>query len=196
MNCIVSQPAMYQMDDDYEGFEWIQLMKYEENVLTFLRKTENPDETLLAVCNFAAVPYENYQVGVPFYGKYKEIFNSDRKEYGGQGIVNLRAKTCKQAECDEREYSVTFKIPALGVAVFSCTPGKKPEKLAVAAKKPETAKKTTRKAAAKKDSTKKAAAKKVAAKKIPAKKTTTAQKTTAKKNIKKDICSIIKQPSV
>lgn len=183
----VSQPAMYQMDDDYEGFEWIQLMKYEENVLTFLRKTENPDETLLAVCNFAAVPYENYQVGVPFYGKYKEIFNSDRKEYGGQGIVNLRAKTCKQAECDEREYSVTFKIPALGVAVFSCTPGKKPEKLAVAAKKPETAKKTTRKVAAKKDSTKKAAAKKVAAKKIPAKKTTTAQKTTAKKNIKKDI---------
>ena len=183
----VSQPAMYQMDDDYEGFEWIQLMKYEENVLTFLRKTENPDETLLAVCNFAAVPYENYQVGVPFYGKYKEIFNSDRKEYGGQGIVNLRAKTCKQAECDEREYSVTFKIPALGVAVFSCTPGKKPEKLAVAAKKPETAKKTTRKAAVKKDSTKKAAAKKVAVKKIPAKKTTTAQKTTAKKNIKKDI---------
>ena len=115
------------------------------------------------------------------------LFRSDRKEYGGQGIVNLRAKTCKQAECDEREYSVTFKIPALGVAVFSCTPGKKPEKLAVAAKKPETAKKTTRKAAVKKDSTKKVAAKKVAAKKTSAKKTTTAKKTTAKKNIKKDI---------
>ena len=177
----VSQPAMYQMDDDYEGFEWIQLMKYEENVLTFLRKTENPDETLLAVCNFAAVPYENYQVGVPFYGKYKEIFNSDRKEYGGQGIVNLRAKTCKQAECDEREYSVTFKIPALGVAVFSCTPGKKPEKLAVAAKKPETAKKTTRKVAAKKDSTQKAAAKKVAAKKTSAVKKTLAKKVAEKK---------------
>ena len=142
----VSQPALSLMDNDYEGFEWIQLMKYEENVLTFLRKTENPEETLLAVCNFAAVPYENYQMGVPFYGKYKEIFNSDRKEYGGQGIVNVRAKTCKQADCDEREYSVTFKIPALGVAVFSCTPGKKPEKLAVAAKKPTTAKKTARKA--------------------------------------------------
>ena len=81
-----------QMDNDYEGFEWIQLMKYEENVLTFLRKTENPEETLLAVCNFAAVPYENYQMGVPFYGKYKEIFNSDRKEYGGQGIVNRKGK--------------------------------------------------------------------------------------------------------
>ena len=63
----VSQPALSLMDNDYEGFEWIQLMKYEENVLTFLRKTENPEETLLAVCNFAAVPYENYQMGAVSY---------------------------------------------------------------------------------------------------------------------------------
>lgn len=88
----VSQPALSLMDNDYEGFEWIQLMKYEENVLTFLRKTENPEETLLAVCNFAAVPYENYQMGVPFYGKYKEIFNSDRKEYGRTGNSKRKGK--------------------------------------------------------------------------------------------------------
>ena len=168
------------------GFEWIQLMKYEENVLTFLRKTENPEETLLAVCNFAAVSYENYQMGVPFYGKYKEIFNSDRKEYGGQGTINVRAKTCKQAECDEREYSVTFKIPALSVAVFSCTPGKKPEKLAVAAKKPTAAKKTTRKTTPKKESAKKVAAEKVAVKKTVAKKASE-KKTVSRKTVKKDI---------
>ena len=153
-------------------------MKYEENVLTFLRKTENPEETLLAVCNFAAVPYENYQMGVPFYGKYKEIFNSDRKEYGGQGIVNVRAKTCKQADCDEREYSVTFKIPALGVAVFSCTPVKNPEKLA--------AKKTARKTAPKKENAKKVAAEKVAVKKTVAKKAGE-KKTVSRKTVKKDI---------
>ena len=140
----VSQPALSLMDNEYDGFEWIQLMKYEENILTFLRKTDKPEETLLIICNFAAVPYTSYQVGVSFYGKYKEIFNSDAKEYGGQGIVNPRAKTCRQIECDEREYSVTFKVPALGVAVFSCTPGEKPEKIAVAAKKP------TRKSTAKK----------------------------------------------
>lgn len=140
-----AQPAMYELDDDYEGFEWIQLMKYEENILTFMRKTNNPEETILAVCNFSGTSHGAYQIGVPFYGKFKEIFNSDRKEYGGQGIVNLRAKTCKAVECDEREYSVTFKIPAFGVAVFSCTPGKKPEKLAVAARKPKAAKNTSRK---------------------------------------------------
>ena len=57
----VSQPALSLMDNDYEGFEWIQLMKYEENVLTFLRKTENPDETLLAVPAHRAKSRRNWQ---------------------------------------------------------------------------------------------------------------------------------------
>ena len=139
-----THPALSRMDDDYDGFEWIQLMKYEENVLTFLRKTEKPEETLLVICNFAAVPYMDYQVGVPFYGKYKEIFNTDRKEYGGEGVVNPRAKTSRQEECDEREFSVKFKIPALGVAVFSCTPVKKREAAASPVKK-KPSKTTTKK---------------------------------------------------
>ena len=48
-----------------------------------------------------------YNVGVPFAGKYKEIFNSDDKKYGGNGVVNTRVKAAKKAECDEREYSIT-----------------------------------------------------------------------------------------
>ena len=152
-NMYLAHQALYQMDDEYDGFEWIQLMKYEENVVAFLRKTEKPEETILAVCNFAAVPYENYQVGVPFAGKYKEIFNSDDKKYGGEGLVNLRAKSAKKAECDEREYSVTLKLPALGVAIFTCTPEEEPKEKTTAAhsqiKKSITKARTVRKAAAK-----------------------------------------------
>lgn len=122
------QPALWKKDDDYEGLEWIQLMKYEENVLTFLRKTENPGETLLAVCNFAADTYENYQVGVPYAGKYKEIFNSDLKKYGGNGVGNPRVKTAKSQEWDERPYSIKMKIPALGILVFSVTPQEETKK--------------------------------------------------------------------
>jgi 1,4-alpha-glucan branching enzyme len=85
-NMYLAHPALYQLDDEYDGFEWVQLMKYEENVIAFMRKTEKPEETILAVCNFAAIPYENYNVGVPFAGKYKEIFNSDASEYGGTGF--------------------------------------------------------------------------------------------------------------
>ena len=130
-----SSPALYQMDDEYDGFEWVQLMKYEENVITFLRKTEKPEETLLVICNFAAIPYENYQVGVPFAGKYKEIFNSDAAEFGGEGVVNSRVKTAKAEECDEREHSIKVKLPALGVSIYSCTPGKAPARKKVTAAK-------------------------------------------------------------
>lgn len=120
----VTHPALYQMDDSYDGFEWIQLMKYEENVIAFLRKKEKPEETILALFNFSAVPFEKYSVGVPFAGKYKEIFNSDNKKYGGSGFVNPRIKTAKKVECDEREYSITLKMPALGASIFKCEPGK------------------------------------------------------------------------
>ena len=151
-NMYLAHPAMYQMDDEYNGFEWIQLMKYEENVIAFLRKTEKPEETILAVCNFAAIPYENYQVGVPFAGKYKEIFNSDDKKYGGEGVVNGRVKAAKKAECDEREYSITVKLPALGVAIFTCMPEEEPKEKKAAEtqiKKSITKARTVRKAVAK-----------------------------------------------
>ena len=88
-------------------------------MITFLRKTDKPQETLLAVCNFAAIPYEDYQVGVPFGGKYEEVLNTDRREYGGNGMTNPRVKAAKKEECDEREYSLTLKLPALSVVVFS-----------------------------------------------------------------------------
>lgn len=153
-----THPALWQKDDEYEGFEWVQLMKYEENILTFMRKTDKPEETLLAVVNFAAVPYENYQIGVPFYGKYKEIFNSDRKEYGGQGIINPRAKTCKSEVCDERPNSLKLKVPAFGAVILSCTLTEKSEKKPV---RKSPAKKKTKKSATKKP----AAEKQIAAEK-------------------------------
>lgn len=126
-------PALYTSDNEYGGFEWIQLMKYEENVISFLRKDTETGETLLAVCNFSDKDYEAYQSGVPFYGKYKEIFNSDDKKYGGAGVKNPRMKTSRKEECDERENSLTFRLPAFGAVIFSCTPAEEKK----AAKKKE-----------------------------------------------------------
>ena len=120
-----SCPALYAMDGNSDGFEWIQFTNYDENIVAFLRKTEKMEETLLIVCNFSPVSYDSYQVGVPFAGKYKEIFNSDNGKYGGLGVVNTRAKNAVHAECDNRENSLKMKLPAYGVTVFSCTPEKK-----------------------------------------------------------------------
>ena len=188
-NMYLAHPALYQMDDEYDGFEWIQLMKYEENVVAFLRKTEKPEETILAVCNFAAIPYENYQVGVPFAGKYKEIFNSDDKKYGGEGVVNARVKAAKKAECDEREYSITVKLPALGVTIFTCTPEETKEKKAAESKikKSITKARTVRKAAAKTKAAVKTAVKPVTKKVTKAApKVTNETETPVKKDLTED----------
>jgi len=134
-----THPALSVQDYDPDGFEWINCTAGKDNIIVFMRKTKKPEETLLFVCNFAPVEHEKYEVGVPFYGKYKEIFNSDAAEYGGSGIGNPRAKTCKQSVCDEREYSMTVHIPPMAMLVFSCEPAP------VKVKKVKAVKKTAKK---------------------------------------------------
>ena len=125
-----SHPALYEADYHPDGFEWINCTASQDNILVFLRKTRKADETLLFVCNFAPVEHEKFQVGVPFYGKYKEIFNSDAKEFGGSGKGNPRIKTSKKDECDERENSIVIEIPPMSMLVFSCTKADEPAKKA------------------------------------------------------------------
>ena len=125
-----SHPALYEADYHPDGFEWVNCTASADNIVIFLRKTKKPEETLMFVYNFAPVEHEKYQVGVPFYGKYKEIFNSDAVEFGGSGKGNPRAKTCKKEECDERENSIAIDIPPMAMVVFSCTPMEEPVKKA------------------------------------------------------------------
>ena len=117
-----SYPALYRLDHDADGFEWINCTRWEQSICAFLRKTEKPEETLLVVCNFDTVPYEKFTVGVPYPGKYKEIFNSDSAAFGGSGMVNPRLKVAKEEEYDEREHSITFKLAPLSVQIFQYTP--------------------------------------------------------------------------
>ena len=126
------------MKKDYqtEGFEWINCMDAADNIIAFLRR--GADETLLFVCNFAPQLHEKLTVGVPFKGKYKEIFNSDAEKFGGSGKVNPRMKSSKVEECDGKENSITIQLAPLGISVFSCTPTE-PEKK----EKPAKTKKTT-----------------------------------------------------
>ena len=131
-----SHPALYQKDYQTEGFEWINCMDAADNIIAFLRR--GADETLLFVCNFAPQLHEKLAVGVPFKGKYKEIFNSDAEKFGGSGKVNPRMKSSKAEECDGKENSITIQLAPLGISVFSCTPTE-PEKK----EKPAKVKKTT-----------------------------------------------------
>ena len=118
-------PALYQSDFDEEGFEWISTMDADHSVISFIRRTLDDSEILLFVCNFTPVVYENFKVGVPFAGKYKEIFNSDSEEFGGTGHVNRRQKNSKKISWDGREDSITIELPPLGMCVFNVIKGEK-----------------------------------------------------------------------
>lgn len=117
-----TQPALYKMDYEPEGFEWINCTYNDENIVIFERKTDKLEETLLFVCNFVPVEHEKFRLGVPFAGKYKEILNSDAKQFGGSGMVNPRVKMSKKEEWDARENSIVINLAPMSVAVFSCTP--------------------------------------------------------------------------
>ena len=118
----LSHPALWELDDDPDGFEWIDCTNSKENIAVFLRKGKKKEDTLLAVCNFVPVAHEAYQVGVPYRGKYKEVLNSDAVSFGGGGYTNPRVKQSKKAECDERENSITIKVAPLGIQVFRYIP--------------------------------------------------------------------------
>ena len=117
-------PALYALDDDPAGFEWINNFSANENMLVFLRRDEKEEDTLLVVLNFSALTYEKRKIGVPWPGKYKEIFNSDHVKYGGSGAVNPRVKKARKDECDNRDWSVRITVPPLGMSIFRCTPDK------------------------------------------------------------------------
>lgn len=116
-----SEKALYELDYDTEGFEWINCSSADETILVFLRKASD-GSTLLVTANFTPVVRKKYKVGVPFAGKYKEIFNSDDLKFGGEGNTNPRVKTSDESECDGRENSIRFTVPPLGISIMRYIP--------------------------------------------------------------------------
>lgn len=112
-----NRPALHEKQFSAEGFEWISYDDSQNSVLSYLRKGEDPKDTLLVVCNFTPTVLENYSIGVPSKGNLKEIYNSDDKKYWGSGLKN---KTLKIEEIPShgKDYSAKISIPPLGTVVF------------------------------------------------------------------------------
>ena len=136
-----SAPALSVKDTSWDGFEWINCISANDCDLSFVRKGEKDEDMLLVVVNFANVERKNFQVGVPLNGKYKEILNSDAKEFGGEGRTNPRVKTALEEEWDGREYSIKMTQAPLSVSIFSYQPYTKEELKEIARKKAEKARK-------------------------------------------------------
>ena len=112
--------AMYELDSDPAGFQWINADDCFRSIYSFMRHSKDGKKNLLFVCNFTPMERPDYRVGVPRRKQLKLILNSDDKKYGGKGEERpLVYKPVKQ-ECDGQKFSFAYPLPAYGVAVFEC----------------------------------------------------------------------------
>ena len=110
-------PAMYATDFDPDGFEWINADDMDRSIYSFVRKSPTKRNNLLFVINYTPMARPDYRVGVPRKKQYKLILNSQDPQYGGKEARPEIYKAEKK-ECDGKEFSFAYDLPAYGVAVF------------------------------------------------------------------------------
>jgi 1,4-alpha-glucan branching enzyme len=113
-----SEPALYQVDDSYAGFEWIDFHDWERSVLAYVRKAQDPADHLVVACNFTPVPREGYRIGVPDHCHYVEVFNSDSEIYWGSNVGNRGGFMSDALPWQGQPCSLELTLPPLAVVVF------------------------------------------------------------------------------
>src|SRR5690606_14452614 len=106
-------PALWRLDSDPAGFEWIDANDATGNVFSFLRH-DDAGQTLACVANFSALPHEDYRLGLPSTGPWAEVINTDAEVYGGSGVGNLGRIEATATPWHGRPASATLRLPPLG----------------------------------------------------------------------------------
>ena len=131
-------PPLWECDTSWEGFHWISSEDNANSVIAFRRIARNKDE-LICVCNFQPVRHEIYEIGVPYYADYEEVFNSDDEKYGGTGVTNGTV-TAREEPMHGEQFRITLDLPPMSAMFFKIknkrTP---PSQLPDSAQEPETA---------------------------------------------------------
>ena len=112
------QRALHELDFDSGGFAWVDCTDFQRSVISFLRRGRNPADQLLLVCNFTPVVRQNYRVGVPRSGLWKELLNSDALLYGGSGQGNFGGVEAVPLPVHGQPFSLSMTLPPLGMLVY------------------------------------------------------------------------------
>jgi 1,4-alpha-glucan branching enzyme len=116
-----AEHALYELDCDPAGFEWVDSNDWEGSTISLLRKSRSGD-TVLVVCNFTPVARDNYRVGAPCGGWWKEILNSNAADYGGSGHGNLGGVQASPESVHGRPWSLNLRVPGLSCLYFKAPP--------------------------------------------------------------------------
>ena len=105
--------ALWQVDFDWNGFQWIDCNDNENSIVSFIRKAEDPSDYLVAVCNFTPEVRHGYRIGVPEKGSYIEVFNSDDEAFGGSSVKNEGEIKTEDVKWHDRDQSIVLTIPPM-----------------------------------------------------------------------------------
>ena len=111
-------PALYDADQDPCGFQWINADDADRSIFSFVRHSKDGKSNLLFVINFTPVARPDYRVGVPKRKQYRLVLDGDAAEFGGNTTERPVVYKAVKSECDGREYSFAYDLPAYGIAIF------------------------------------------------------------------------------
>ena len=103
----VDNKALWQVDFDWNGFQWIDCNDSENSIIALVRRAEDPSDFIICVHNFTPEVRHSYRIGVPTKGTYVEVFNSDEEAYGGSGVLNAGDIVSEDYAFHGREQSIT-----------------------------------------------------------------------------------------
>jgi 1,4-alpha-glucan branching enzyme len=113
-----SEPALSVLDNDPEGFSWIDPHDSDQSVVSFMRRGKKEGDTLVFICNFTPEPRHGYRLGVPRAGEYYELINSDATRYGGSGLENKQPMPSGPVYWQSCPHSILLTLPPLATVVL------------------------------------------------------------------------------
>jgi 1,4-alpha-glucan branching enzyme len=113
-----SQPALYEIDFHYTGFEWIDFHDADQSIVSFIRHAKRRDDYVVVACNFTPTAHLKYRIGFPESGTHLEIFNSDAEIFGGSNLGNSGAVRAERISSHGRPASAEIVLPPLAVVMF------------------------------------------------------------------------------
>lgn len=111
-------PCLYEIDNDWAGFEWMNADDKDRSIYSFARKSKDGKQRLLFIINMTPVSYPKYKVGVPAITQYKLILNSDDTKFGGNGNKVSKSVKARKGECDRRKQYIAIDVPPLTALVY------------------------------------------------------------------------------
>ncbi len=113
-----NEPALYEDDFEWTGFEWVDANDSDNSVLSFIRKAKKSNDFVVVMTNFTPMTRENYRIGVPVAGYYREILNSDSSFYWGSNVGNDGGKSTEPIPMHGYDQSILIRIPPLATVMF------------------------------------------------------------------------------